>query len=298
MSRLVKKYITYLEKEKKLSKNTVESYIRDIRQLDEFAKNSGIKDLCDVTKPMLTSYIVHMQRMKKAPSSIARSTASLRSFYNFALISGYVEQDPTENLKIPKAEESNTPAVLELDEIKRLLDIPRTVDFKGYRDKAILELMYATGMKVSELISLRADEIDLDKQFIICGKGSHRRAVPIGEMAVYALTRYVENARNRQVVSEQAPELFLNLNGQALTRQGLWKILKDYKKRANITSEITPDTIRHTFAVHMLDNGVDMGSVQNMLGNVSNSTSALYKKMMEGNLSEVYKKAHPRAGRK
>ena len=294
MTRLVTKYINYLSKEKKLSKNTVESYIRDVKQLKQYAESLGIDDLCDVTKQVFVTYVIHMQRMGKATASITRSVVSLRSFYNFALMSGYVETDPLEGFETPKTQE-HTASILTEEEIKCLLEFPKAVDFKGYRDKAMLELLYATGIKVSELIELKADEVNLQDEYIVCGKGNKRRAVPMGQMAVLAVSRYIEFARERQPVMNQAPELFLNLNGQPLTRQGFWKILKDYKKKANISSNITPHTLRHTFAVHMLENGTEIKDVQTMLGNNSQSTSSMYKKMLDKNIDKVYKKAHPRA---
>ncbi len=297
MTRLVSKYIAYLSREKGLSKNTVDSYIRDIRQLGDYAQSVGVKDLCDVTKSLLITYIVHMQRLAKATASITRSIVSIRSFYNFAIMAGYVDEDPTVGLEIPKSEE-HTVQILTQEEIKQLLELPRTVDFKGYRDKAMLELLYATGIKVSELISLKADEVSLEEAFVICGTGNKRRAVPMGEMAVIALERYITCARSKQLVANQAPELFLNLNGKQLTRQGFWKILKDYKNKANISGNITPHTLRHTFAVHMLENGTEMGDVQTMLGNNSQTASAMYKKMLDKHLDEVYKKSHPRAAKK
>ena len=295
--KLVKKYINYLTKEKKLSENTVSSYMRDIRQLNEYIADNGINDLCDVTKQVLVTYIIHMQRAGKAVSSITRGIVSIRSFYNFAVIMGYIEQDPTEGLEMPKSEE-HTVSILNEEEIKCLLDFPKSVDFKGYRDKAMLELLYATGIKVSELIAIKMDEVELADSYIICGKGSRRRAVPMGEMAHLAVSRYIEHARNRQLVEKQDPELFLNLNGQALTRQGFWKILKDYKTKANISTDITPHTLRHTFAMHMLENGTEIRDVQTMLGNNSGSSSNMYKKMLDKRIEEIYKKAHPRASKK
>ena len=294
MAKLLTKYIKYLSEEKKLSKNTVDSYIRDINQLADYLGTVGINDLCDATNSVLITYVIHMKRANKAVSSITRGVVSMHSFYNFALISGYIENDPTIGLEVPENEE-HTVSIMTQEEIKLLLDCPQTVDFKGYRDKAMFELLYATGIKVSELISLRFDEVDLKNEFIVCGKGSKRRAVPLGTMAVFAVSRYIENARNKQLVASQAPELFLNLNGQPLTRQGFWKILKTYKEKANIKSDITPHTVRHTFAVHMLENGTSIKDVQTMLGNNSQATSALYKKMLEMHINEVYKQAHPRA---
>ncbi len=296
-SRLMKKYVNYLTKEKKLSENTVSSYMRDIRQLQEYAADSGITDLCDITHQVLVTYIIYMQRAGKAASSITRGIVSIRSFFNFAVIMGYVEQDPSEGLEVPKSEEHSV-SILTQEEIKSLLNYPKAVDFKGYRDKAMLELLYATGIKVSELIAIRMDEVEIADSYIICGKGSRRRAVPMGEMAQLAVSRYIEHARARQLVEKQDPELFLNLNGQALTRQGFWKILKDYKTKANISSDITPHTLRHTFAMHMIENGTEIRDVQTMLGNNSGSSSAMYKKMLDKRIAEVYKKAHPRANKK
>lgn len=293
-SKAVSKYITYLTREKKLSENTVESYMRDIRQMSEYLASISVEDICDVKKTELITYIISMQRAGKASSSVIRTIASMRSFYNFAVMMGYVEQDPTEGLEVPKPDEHNI-SILTQEEIKILLDYPKAVDFKGYRDKAMLELLYATGIKVSELIALRIDEVDIEDMFIVCGKGNRRRAVPIGEMAALAIGKYIENARSTQLVSKQSDELFLNLSGQPLTRQGFWKILKDYKKKARISTDITSHTLRHTFAVHMMENGADVRDVQTMLGNNSQSTSALYKKMVDGRIDELYKKAHPRA---
>ena len=294
---LMKKYLKYLSQEKKLSKNTVDSYMRDIRQLGDYGLTQGISDLCDITKQTLLTYIIHMQRTGKAVSSITRSIVSIRSYYHFALMMGYIETDPTEGIDIPQSEE-HTISILNQTEIKSLLEYPKTVDFKGYRDKAMLELLYATGIKVSELISIKLDEVNLEDEYIICGIGSKRRAVPIGDMAVIAISRYINFARSKQLVESQDDELFLNLNGKALSRQGFWKILKDYKNKANISTDITPHTLRHTFAMHMLENGTTIKDVQTMLGNNSSSTSAIYKKMLDSNISEIYKRTHPRAKKK
>lgn len=296
-NRLMEKYINYLTEEKKLSESTVSSYMRDIRQLREYAEDNGITDLCDASHQLLVTYVIYMQRAGKATSSITRGVVSIRSFYNFAVMMGYIEEDPTVGLEVPKSEEHSV-TILTQEDIKCLLDFPKPVDFKGYRDKAMLELLYATGIKVSELIAIRTDEIDLVEGYIICGKGGRRRAVPMGEMAVLAVSRYIEKARARQLVEKQDPELFLNLNGQALSRQGFWKILKDYKNKANISANITPHTLRHTFAMHLIENGTEIRDVQTMLGNNSGSSAAMYKKMLDKHIAEIYKKAHPRAGKK
>lgn len=294
MGKLLTKYIDYLSLERKLSDNTVQSYVRDIRQFQQYLDSMGAPDLCEVNRSVLITYVIHMQREGKATASIVRSIVSLRSFYNFAIMTGDIETDPTEGFETPKSEE-HTVQVLTQEEVKRLLDLPRAVDFKGYRDKAMLELIYATGIKVSELINLKIDDVHLAESYIVCGNGTKRRAVPIGHMAVAAIDNYIEKARSRQLVESQAEELFLNLNGKQLTRQGFWKILKEYKNKANISADITPHTLRHTFAMHLLENGTDMEDVQVMLGNSSPTAANRYKRMLDEHLSDVYKKAHPRA---
>ena len=235
-----------------------------------------------------------MQEIGKKSSTISRGLASIRSFYQYGVKNKDVENDPTEGISSPKIEK-RVPSVLTSSEVALLLDQPKNIDLKGIRDKAMLEFAYATGMRVTEIISLNVEDVDLEKGFATCRNGKKERTVPLGEMSLKALKDYVENARNIMIKDENEKALFVNVNGQRLTRQGFWKIIKYYKEQAHITKDITPHVLRHSFATHLLQNGADLKAIQTMLGHSDISSTQVYMQFQDESLKNVYRKAHPRA---
>ncbi len=295
MEQVLKKFIDYLQEDRELSKNTIESYNRDIRQFKGYIKNSDVKDLTKVNKTVIITYLMYLQKKGRATSTISRNLASLRSFYQFLLNEGPIKKDPTVNLKTPR-QEKKLPDILTPEEVELLLDQPNMNTSKGVRDKAILELLYAAGVKVSELVSLDVKDVKSNMGYIICSKNSsNERIIPIGKISLEVLYLYINQYRNKLIKQNQEKALFVNYYGKRLTRQGFWKIIKSYTKQINVDKKITPHTLRHSFAVHLLQNGADLKSVQEMLGHSDISTTQIYTKINKNKVKEVYMKAHPRA---
>ena len=293
MERQLKFFFEFLENEKKLSENTLQSYKRDLRQFRKFLESYSLH-YNKVSEDDINFYIKELQDNGKKASSISRAIASIRSFYQFALKRKKVKKDPTENVKSPKIEK-RVPSVLTAKEVELLLDQPKDVDLKGTRDKAMLEFAYATGMRVTEIISLDIDDVNLDKGYVTCITGNKQRTIPLGTMALNALKEYIEDARDILIKNENQKALFVNVNGGRLTRQGFWKIIKYYKEQAHITKDITPHVLRHSFATHLLQNGADLKAIQTMLGHSDISSTQVYMQFQDGGLKDIYKKAHPRA---
>ena len=293
MERQLKFFFEFLENEKKLSENTLQSYKRDLRQFRKFLESYSLH-YNKVSEDDINFYIKELQDNGKKASSISRAIASIRSFYQFALKRKKVKKDPTENVKSPKIEK-RVPSVLTAKEVELLLDQPKDVDLKGTRDKAMLEFAYATGMRVTEIISLDIDDVNLDKGYVTCITGNKQRTIPLGTMALNALKEYIEDARDILIKDENQKALFVNVNGGRLTRQGFWKIIKYYKEQAHITKDITPHVLRHSFATHLLQNGADLKAIQTMLGHSDISSTQVYMQFQDGGLKDIYKKAHPRA---
>ena len=235
-----------------------------------------------------------MQEIGKKPSTISRGLASIRSFYQYEAKNKVVEKDPTEGIQSPKIEK-RVPSVLTSSEVALLLDQPKDVDLKGTRDKAMLEFAYATGMRVTEIISLNVEDVNLETGYATCKNGKKERTVPMGNMSLKALKEYVVDARPTMIKDENEKALFVNVNGQRLTRQGFWKIIKYYKDQAHIDKDITPHVLRHSFATHLLQNGADLKSIQMMLGHSDILSTQIYMQFQDESLKNVYKKAHPRA---
>lgn len=292
MNELVKDFINEIALTKSLSPNTIESYSRDLQQFLEYLKNQNL-DYRKVKRTNIISYILYLQKEGKATSSILRSLATLRAFYKQNIIKGVMEQDPTIDIEAPKVEKK-LPEILTIDEVETLLAMPNEGEPKGARDKAMLEILYATGIRVTELINLNIDDVNLLLGYVKCN-GSKERIVPIGKLAIEALTNYVEKYRYTFLKNEKEVALFLNHRGERLTRQGFWKVIKYYAKLANIQKEITPHTLRHSFAAHLIENGADLRSVQQMLGHSDISTTQVYAELLKNKISDVYKKSHPRA---
>lgn len=294
MYELIEDFTDYLANEKQLSTNTLESYRRDIRQYVGYLSENKITSLETTTKTTIITYLIYLQNKGKAASTISRNIASIRSFYQFLLAQNRVEKDPTINLESPRAEKK-APSILSLRETEMLLNQPEMDSPKGIRDKAMLELLYATGIRVSELISLNVDDVNLDMGYIRCCNGMKERIIPIGSVAIKVLSSYLENHRNSFIKGHDEPSLFLNCHGKRLTRQGFWKIIKAYTKKAQLEKTITPHTLRHSFATHLIQNGADLKSVQEMLGHSDISTTQIYMHLTKNKIKEVYDKTHPRA---
>ena len=286
-------FFGFLENDKKVSNNTLQSYERDLKQYERYLSEQG-KEYKEETNEGIKEYITYMQEIGKKSSTISRGLASIRSFYQYGVKNKDVENDPTEGISSPKIEK-RVPSVLTSSEVALLLDQPKNVDLKGTRDKAMLEFAYATGMRVTEIISLNFEDVDLEKGFATCRNGKKERTVPLGEMSLKALKDYVENARNIMIKDENEKALFVNVNGQRLTRQGFWKIIKYYKEQAHIEKDITPHVLRHSFATHLLQNGADLKSIQTMLGHSDILSTQVYMQFQDESLKNIYKKAHPRA---
>ena len=293
MERQLKLFFEFLENEKKLSDNTLQSYKRDLKQFRRFLESYSLH-YNKVSEDDINLYIKELQENGKKASSISRAIASIRSFYQFALKRKKVKRDPTANVKSPKIEK-RVPSVLTSKEVELLLDQPKDVDLKGTRDKAMLEFAYATGMRVTEIISLDIDDVNLEEGYVTCTNGNKQRTIPLGTMALNALKEYIEDARDILIKDENQKALFFNVNGGRLTRQGFWKIIKYYKEQAHITKDITPHVLRHSFATHLLQNGADLKAIQTMLGHSDISSTQVYMQFQDGGLKDIYKKAHPRA---
>lgn len=293
---IFERYIDYIKNEKELSENTQEAYIRDLAKFIDYLNENSVKDVKDVNKTTIITYLMYLQRDGKAATTIARSLASVRCFYQYLLNNMMIKEDPTSNLHSPKYERK-LPEILTEDEVENLLNQPTINDFKGARDKAMLELLYATGIRVSELIELNVDNLKLEMGYLYIEKANKGgRIIPIGRVAIKYLDHYLANYRSSVIENKEEKALFINNNGNRLTRQGFWKIVKQYSKKANIMKTITPQTLRHSFAVHLLQNGADMKSVQELLGHSDVSTTQVYNYLKEkDNIKDVYKSSHPRA---
>ena len=286
-------FFGFLENDKKVSNNTLQSYRRDLKQFERYLEENE-KNYQEVTDEEIKTYIKYMQEIGKKTSTISRGLASIRSFYQYETKNKITKNDPTEGVQSPKIEK-RVPSVLTSKEVALLLDQPKNVDLKGTRDKAMLEFAYATGMRVTEIISLNIDNIDLDRGYATCKGGKRERTVPLGNMSLKALKDYVLNARNIMIRDENEKALFVNVNGQRLTRQGFWKIIKYYKDQAHIEKDITPHVLRHSFATHLLQNGADLKAIQTMLGHSDISSTQVYMQFQDPGLKDIYQKAHPRA---
>ena len=293
MERQLKYFFDFLENDKKLSENTLQSYKRDLKQFKRFLEACELH-YNRVKEEDIKDYIKELQEEGKKSSSISRCIASIRSFYQFVLKRKKIKVDPTANITSPKIEK-RVPSVLTSKEVELLLDQPKNADLKGIRDKAMLEFAYATGMRVTEIISLNIDDVNLEEGYVVCKTGNKERNIPLGTMALNALKEYVKNARDVLIKSENEKALFVNINGGRLTRQGFWKIIKYYKEQAHITKDITPHVLRHSFATHLLQNGADLKAIQTMLGHSDISSTQVYMQFQDEGLKDIYKKAHPRA---
>lgn len=290
---LVKAYENYLCKVKKASDNTVFSYMRDIRQFSDWAHGEGVA-LVDATQVNIRSYFKHLKSAGKSSSTISRCMASLKNFYAYLVSTGFLEQTPVMEIHIDRGEKK-LPQILTNKEIELLLAQPLCIDEKGYRDKAMLEVMYATGIRVSELIELNIDDVNLEMGVIQCTNARRGRVIPLYPAALRALKAYIKDIRNTMVSDPYEQALFVNVSGARMSRQGFWKILKSYQASAGIEKEITPHTLRHSFAVHLLENGADIDALQELMGHCDISSTQMYTQMLNQKIKSVYKKCHPKA---
>lgn len=288
-------FIGYMGNERKASQNTLISYERDLNQMADYLEDRGISDVAKVTKTALSSYILFLEKSGKASSTISRVMASMRAFFHYELREGKVRRDPTELLRTPRVEKK-APSILTTEEVERLLEQPGESTPKDLRDKAMLELLYATGLRVSELIGLEVADVNLSIGFVTCRDGYKQRTVPFGRTARQALLRYVEQAREALVKDKDTPNLFVNCTGGPMSRQGFWKIIKYYGEKAGIETDITPHTLRHSFAAHLIGGGADLQAVQTMMGHSDMATTQAYVSYarMQDPIRRTYREAHPR----
>ena len=293
MENEINAFMLYLHNIKKTSENTEMSYRRDLVKVMNYMQEQGIEDVRKITATNLNSYILYLEKNKFSAATISRNIASLKAFYHYMCKEGLVAEDVAETLHAPKIEK-NMPESLSTDEVVRLLEQPSGDTAKEIRDKAMLELLYATGIRVTELITLKLSDVNLQMGYIVCRDNGKERVIPFGNEAKSALIRYLEGTRSAMIKDAESEYLFANCSGQPMSRQGFWKLIKYYAKKAGIVADITPHTLRHSFAAHLVENGADLRSVQEMLGHSDISTTQIYVNMNRNRLREVYAKAHPR----
>ena len=286
-------YRSYLTTEKRMSANTVSSYMRDLSQYDQWLKQKKT-DLKRAKNILLQEYVKRLEQLGKSPATMSRFLASSKSFYAYMFAKGYIKTNPTAALKAKKVQRKY-PEILTNKEVELFLEQPKCVDEKGFRDHAMLELLYATGIRVSELIDLDVDDLNLPAGLVVCRSKGKERSIPLYPGAVKALQDYVLHIRERIVTNDEEKALFVNMNGERMTRQGFWKIIKYYQEKADIKKDITPHMLRHSFAAHLLENGADLHSIQEMLGHADISSTQIYTHIVKKQLKDVYQKAHPRA---
>ena len=289
----IARYEEYLVGERHASQNTVASYLRDVTQFADYLTARGL-ELLEASAETVQAYMDWMLSRGKSAASVTRFLASVKSFYNFQIFSGKLKANPAKGIAAAKVKRKY-PEILTSREVDLSFEQPQCVDAKGFRDHAMLELLYATGIRVSELITLDLDDLNLAAGFIHCSGKGRERIIPLYRTAVKALQDYVWKIRPQLVSGEEETALFVNMNGERMSRQGFWKIIKHYQGKAGIQKEITPHTLRHSFAAHLLENGADLRSIQEMLGHADISSTQIYTHVVKGNLKDVYQKAHPRA---
>ena len=289
MEKIMTEYLNYLKNTKKSSNNTIQAYRRDLNFFFEYLNKNNM-DYLKVSYDDVQKYMEELNGEGRKAASVSRRLATLRSFYGFLLKKKLIKAIPTNKINMPKIEKK-APMVLTSDEVEILLSQPKSNDLKGIRDKAMLEFAYATGMKVSEIINLDIKDVNLVDSYVVCNEGYSKRVVPLGRISKEALVEYLDNSRPYLLKTEDEKPLFVNIMGNRLTRQGFWKIIKQYQEQAHIDKEITPHVLRHSFATHLLQNGADMRAVQTMLGHTDIASTQVYMKLID----DQYKENHPRA---
>ena len=293
MEQEIKSFVSYLHEVKKTSRNTEDSYERDLKKLKEYLLEKNVSDVEEVTEEHLLDYIMALKEAGRKPSTISRNMASFKAYFDYLWKYGMIGQNVALGLKAPRVEKK-LPEILTAEETERLLEQPNGSTPKELRDKAMLELLYATGIRVTELITLKISDVNLKMEYIICADSHKERIIPFGNMAKRAIDEYIDNGRPKLVADEKNELLFTNCSGGAMSRQGFWKLVKHYGSKAGIRTDITPYTLRHSFAAHLISNGADLKSVQEMLGHSDISTTQIYTQMNQHGIREVYTKAHPR----
>lgn len=292
MEEKIAEFITEI-KQQGVSLNTAVSYERDLRKMADYLESENLCDLRMVTEICLQAYVRWMENENKRPSTIARAVASMKAFFRYLEQTGEMDENPAFYLKAPKIKKA-VPHVLTPEETALLLRQPDGKSAKAVRDRAMLELLYATGIRVSELIQLRLQDVNMIMEYILCSQGGRERVVPFGRTAKKTLQEYLEAARPQLVKDLECDLLFTNLSGRKMSRQGFWKIVRQYAQEAGIRGEITPHTLRHSFAAHLVNNGADLYAVQEMMGYKDLSATQVYAKMHHVSVREVYTKTHPR----
>ncbi len=293
MEKQINNFLDFIRDDKKLSDNTWQSYKRDINLFKDYINEHNLNYL-KISEEEMKQYFLYLQEIGRKTSTISRNVASIRSFYQYLVRNKKIKKDPTGKIQSPKVEK-RVPCVLSSKEIELLLDQPKNIDLKGTRDKAMLEFAYATGMRVSEIIGLNIDDINIKEGIVTCKNKTKQRNIPLGSLSLKALADYIEHSRPILIKDENVKALFVNTNGKRLTRQGFWKIVKFYKEQAHISKDITPHVLRHSFATHLLQNGADLKSIQTMLGHSDISSTQVYMQFQDESIKNIYKNAHPRA---
>lgn len=295
MQTIIDEFLHFIMIEKGLSKNTIAAYRRDLNHYQAFLEEEKIGNIDYIDRYTITLFLGYLKDQGKSAKTLARVSATIRGFHQFALREKYAVKDPTVILEAPKYER-NLPDILSIEEVDKFLSTPDTSKLTGKRDQAMLELLYATGMRVSELINLNVDDVNTIMGFVrVFGKGNKERIIPIGDNMIKLLETYIQSTRYKMLKKEMTDSLFLNFHGKRLTRQGFWKIMRQIKVEAGIDKKLTPHTLRHSFATHLLENGADLRAVQEMLGHADISTTQLYTHISKKQIREVYKNTHPRA---
>ena len=295
MKEIKNQFEEYLTETRKASANTRQSYLRDLEQFFGYLKTKNINVLT-VTKDQIQKFILSLQTAGLSESTITRMLSTLRSFYRFCLVNEMIKENPVMGIQAAKTKKK-LPEILTANEIEMLLIQPDVSDLKGCRDKAMLELLYATGIRVSELIELNVDDVNLQLGILYCRSGKSERVVPIYDEAKDAVADYIKRARNAVILDYNETALFTNMNGSRMTRQGFWKIVKAYAQSANIEKDITPHTLRHSFATHLLENGAQLKDIKEMLGHSDISSTQVYAKVVKERYKNVYATYHPKARR-
>jgi integrase/recombinase XerD len=291
---LIEQFETFLTDIKHASKNTLSSYLRDMNQFSAYLALHTERSLLQIEKPDIEEFVSWLKKNRKSPATISRALASLKCFYNSLVTQDTIQFNPVLNIATDK-NVKKLPQILTGREVELLLEQPEQNDVKGCRDRAMLELLYATGIRVSELISLNIDDINLSAGFIRCRSHDKERIIPMYPAAIRALADYVNMVRTQLIAIPEEPALFVNMGGGRMSRQGFWKVIKHYQEKAKIDKDITPHTLRHSFAAHLLENGADLRSIQEMLGHADISSTQIYTQLIKKQLKDVYNKAHPRA---
>ncbi len=286
-------FIDYLKETKNASASTVSSYQRDLKKLETYLSDHGILDVEHITATNLNSYILYLEKQGLSTATVSRSVSSMKTFFHYACRKNHIAEDPAETLKAPHIEKK-MPGILTMEETVRLIEQPSGDSPKELRDRAMLELLYATGIRVSELISLKLQNVNLAMNYIICRDGGRERVIPFGNCARQSLERYLRGGRDHLLKGQESEYLFVNCSGSVMSRQGFWKLIKQYASKAGINADITPHTLRHSFAAHLVQNGADLKSVQEMMGHSDISTTQMYLNLNSDRVQRVYHETHPR----